>query len=109
MGFNSGFKGLMKIRPMKAQLFHADGRTDMTKRMVACRNFANASKTLVCVHDLMILSVTCTIPIASNDQVVKNELEWKNLRYCPSNCVEGISKTVEDPQNQNGQISEIPL
>jgi hypothetical protein len=34
----------MKIRPMGAQLFHADGRTDMTKLMVAFRNFANASK-----------------------------------------------------------------
>jgi len=44
----------MKIRPMKAQLFHADGRTDMTKLMVACRNFANASKTSVCVYDLTI-------------------------------------------------------
>jgi len=28
MGFNSGFKGLMKIRPVGAELFHADGRTD---------------------------------------------------------------------------------
>jgi hypothetical protein len=65
----------MKIGPMKAQLFDADGRTDMTKRMVACHNFANASKTLVCVYDLTILSVTHTIPIASNDQLVNNELE----------------------------------
>ena len=65
----------MKIRPMKAQLFHADGRTDMTKRMVACRNFANVSKTLVYVYDLTILWVTRTIPIASNDQLVNNELE----------------------------------
>jgi len=36
-------------------------------------------------------------------------MEWKNLRYCPGNCMEGINKTVEDPQNQNGQMSEIPL
>jgi hypothetical protein len=34
----------MKIRPMGAELFHADGRTDMTKLIVAFRNFANASK-----------------------------------------------------------------
>jgi hypothetical protein len=36
----------MKIRPVGAELFHADGqtdrRTDMTKLMVAFRNFANA-------------------------------------------------------------------
>jgi hypothetical protein len=38
----------MKIRPVGAELFHAngrtDGRTDMTKVIVAFRNFANASK-----------------------------------------------------------------
>ena len=38
---------------MKAQ-FHANGRTHMTKRMVACHNFANASKTLIFVYDLTI-------------------------------------------------------
>jgi hypothetical protein len=43
----------MKIRPVGAELFHADGRTylrtdrqtDMTKRIVACRKFANAPDT----------------------------------------------------------------
>ena len=38
----------MNIRPVGADLFHADGRTDrrtdMTKLIVAFRNFANASK-----------------------------------------------------------------
>jgi hypothetical protein len=32
----------MKIRPVGAELFHADGRTDMTKLVAAFRNFANA-------------------------------------------------------------------
>jgi len=32
----------MKIRPVGAELFLADGRTDMTKLKVAFRNFANA-------------------------------------------------------------------
>jgi len=36
----------MKIRPVGAKLFHADGRTDrethMTKLIVAPRNFVNA-------------------------------------------------------------------
>jgi hypothetical protein len=32
----------MHIRPVGAELFHADGQTDMTKLMVAFRNFANA-------------------------------------------------------------------
>jgi hypothetical protein len=34
----------MKIRPVGAELFHADSRTDMTKLIVAFRNFANAPK-----------------------------------------------------------------
>jgi hypothetical protein len=34
----------MKIRPAGAEMFHADGRTDMTKLTVAFRNLANAPK-----------------------------------------------------------------
>jgi hypothetical protein len=38
----------MKIRPVGAELFHADGRmggqTDMTKLIIVFRNFANAPK-----------------------------------------------------------------
>ena len=32
----------MKIRPVGAELFHADGQTDMPKLIVSFRNFANA-------------------------------------------------------------------
>jgi hypothetical protein len=34
----------MKIRPVGAESFHVDGRTDMTKLTAAFRNFANATK-----------------------------------------------------------------
>jgi hypothetical protein len=34
----------MKFRPVGAELFDADGRIDMTKLIVAFRNFANAPK-----------------------------------------------------------------
>ena len=34
----------MKIRPVRADLYHADGRTDMTKVLVAFRKFANSPK-----------------------------------------------------------------
>ena len=41
----------MKIRPVQAEVFHADGQrdgqTDMTKLTVAFRNFANATKNAV--------------------------------------------------------------
>ena len=36
---------LMKIRPMRGELFHADGRTDgLTKLIATFRNFANSPK-----------------------------------------------------------------
>jgi hypothetical protein len=34
----------MKIRPVGDELFHADGQTDMTRLIVAFRNFATARK-----------------------------------------------------------------
>jgi hypothetical protein len=34
----------MKIRPVGAELLHAGGRTDMTKLIVAFRNFAKSEK-----------------------------------------------------------------
>jgi len=34
----------MKIRPVGAEFFHADRRTDMTKLMVVFRRFANEPK-----------------------------------------------------------------
>ena len=42
----------MKIGPVAAELFHADGRTDMTKLIVAFHYFANAptNVTLITVY-----------------------------------------------------------
>jgi hypothetical protein len=40
----------MKIRPAAAELFHADGWTDMTKLIVAFCDFANAPKNLRDIH-----------------------------------------------------------
>ena len=37
----------MKIRPVRAELFHADRRTDITKLIVAFRNVAKAPKKLL--------------------------------------------------------------
>jgi hypothetical protein len=39
----------MKIRPVGAEVFHADGQTDMAKIIVAFRNFANLPK----IYNLM--------------------------------------------------------
>jgi len=41
---NCQMSDFMKIRPVRAELFHADGRTDTTKLIVAFRNLVNAPK-----------------------------------------------------------------
>jgi hypothetical protein len=38
----------MKIRPVGAVLFHADGRTDLTELIVAVRNCANTRRNIMC-------------------------------------------------------------
>jgi len=40
---NTQISNFMKFHPLGAELFNEDGRTDVTKLMVAFRNFANAS------------------------------------------------------------------
>jgi hypothetical protein len=40
----------MKIRPVAAEIFYADGRTDMTKLIVAFRNFRKAPKNSEVTH-----------------------------------------------------------
>ena len=41
---NIQISNFMKIRPVGAELLHVDRRTDMTKLIVALRNFPNAPK-----------------------------------------------------------------
>ena len=41
---NIQISNFMKIRPVGPELFHAERWTDMTKLIVAIRNFANAPK-----------------------------------------------------------------
>jgi hypothetical protein len=48
----------MKIRPMGSELFHSDERTDMTKLIVASRNFANAYKNSSICSELDVLITT---------------------------------------------------
>jgi len=41
---NAQISNFIKFRPVGVRLFHADGRTDMTKLIVAFSNFSNATK-----------------------------------------------------------------
>jgi hypothetical protein len=48
----------MKIRPVVAELFHADGQTDKTKKIAAFRNSANAPKMTVIGEPASSMSLT---------------------------------------------------
>jgi len=51
----------MKIRPVGADMFHADRRTDMTKLIVTLHNYANAPKNSVLRRQLTLqIPVICT-------------------------------------------------
>jgi len=54
---NNQISNFMKIRPVGAELFHADGQTDITKLIIVFSNFATAPKNWtrqkkepVCLH-----------------------------------------------------------
>jgi hypothetical protein len=38
---NTQISNFMKIRPVRAEVFHGDRRKDMTKLIIAFRNFSN--------------------------------------------------------------------
>jgi hypothetical protein len=40
----------MKISPVGAELYHPEGQTDMTKLILAFRNFGNAPKVVIVIH-----------------------------------------------------------
>jgi len=50
------------MRPVGTELFRADGRTDMTKLIVAFRNFANSLKEPPNYYVSACLSVTLLYP-----------------------------------------------
>ena len=48
----------MKIRLVGAKLFSEDGRTDMTNRIIAFLNFANAPKNILVRCHLLVLTTS---------------------------------------------------
>ena len=59
----------MNIRPVGAELLRADRRTDMTKPMVAFRNFPNAPKTF---RKVIKKTIRCVITIKGIVSFLKN-------------------------------------
>jgi hypothetical protein len=52
----------MKIRPVGAELFHSDGRTDMTKITVVFRNVANAPESCLQKKNFMKIGAVTVTP-----------------------------------------------
>jgi hypothetical protein len=67
---NAQISNFTRARPVGAELFHADGRTDMTKLKVAFRNFANAHK-----NRKILLNISQHDPPPSDGEVV-NEYSY---------------------------------
>jgi len=54
----------MKIRPVGAELFHADRQTDMTKLIVVFRNFAKTPTSRVLPRSVLMF---CTVRTVNTD------------------------------------------
>jgi hypothetical protein len=79
---NNHISNFIKIRPVEAQLFHADrrtdGRPDMTKLRVAFRNFANVLSTLL--YNPNSLHISSLIYVINN--IWKSSRTNKSFRGC---------------------------
>ena len=76
----------MQIRPMGADLFHAKRLTDMTKRIAAFRNFANAPKNAVLIKFMFFFVLVTMIRVYSVELEDDNRFsaydskDWVKLR-----------------------------
>jgi hypothetical protein len=68
----------MKIRPVGAELFYLDGRTDMKKLIVAFRNFANAPKKKL-TNDVL-------YPLLNDRTYGRSKLFFTERHVSPSDC-----------------------
>jgi len=66
----SSKSNFMKIRPVGAELFHADGRTDMTK-LTAFRNFTKAPKNISKFN----MCMNCDVVQSTDNK------RWKMINY----------------------------
>jgi hypothetical protein len=83
---NAQVPNFMNIRPVGAELFHADGQTDMTKLMVPFRNFAKVPKMtqgLSQVVECILTDGNRTNDLSLNRSEWGREAKWpKHLLYC---------------------------
>jgi len=67
----------MKIHPVGAMLFHVDARTDMTKLIVASRNFANVPKNCISRRQTCLSATVSTKNLRTNPSLhVERPATW---------------------------------
>jgi hypothetical protein len=76
----------MKIRPVGAELFHADGQTDITKIIVAFRRFGEAPKKVILklTPELVVTCKTISVNLnnpASSNELCRNKINQSVLMY----------------------------
>jgi hypothetical protein len=69
----------MKIRSVGAELFHLDGRTDITKLIVAFRNFADAPKKGKCKLKINLLPLSICVSLCPLFRLVNFLSEFTKL------------------------------
>ena len=67
----------MKIGPMGAELFHADGRTDMTKLIVAPKN---------CITAVILYVLICKLHVPANRVARQNRAHIPLCNICNYLC-----------------------
>jgi len=72
----------MKIRPVGAELFHVDGRTDITKLIVSFRHFANAPKKGKCRLKINLLPLSVCVSLCSLFRLVNFLSNFTKLCQC---------------------------
>ena len=72
----------MKIRPVGAELFHADGQTDMTRLIISSHNFANAPKNEEFEYNLQYGNCPTYVRVAFRGPSSKSKFASRNfLRF----------------------------
>ena len=110
----------MKIRPVGVELFHAEGRTDMRKLVVAFRNFAKAPNNALFISQKLALYLFIYINVLrtrtqlqNSGAAVKNWMEWRiakielTVRWTKCRREEQDSKTCLEVQLQWNGMSTI--
>ena len=86
---NTQISNFMKIRPVGAEVFHTGGQTDMTKLMIAFRNFANAPQKQAGIREAPPLLTELHLKEADNSTHSSKTIhppflntKWQRSRYC---------------------------